>query len=87
MEKVTFTLDNQEGSVEFYVLEQTKLGGFVYLLVTESAEDEDGECLILKGTGVDSSFEEIYEVVEDDAELLAVSKVFEELLEDVDIEI
>ena len=30
--------------------------------------------------------ESIYEVVEDDTELLAVSKLFEELLEDVDIE-
>jgi len=30
--------------------------------------------------------ESVYEVVEDDTELLAVSKVFEELLEDVDIE-
>ena len=27
-----------------------------------------------------------YEIVEDDTELMAVSKVFEELLEDVDIE-
>ena len=32
------------------------------------------------------SYTHLYEVVEDDTELLAVSKVFEELLEDVDIE-
>ena len=30
--------------------------------------------------------ESVYEIVEDDTELLAVSKVFEELLEDVNIE-
>ena len=30
--------------------------------------------------------EKTYEIVEDDTELMAVSKVFEELLEDVDIE-
>ena len=38
-----------------------------------------------KRDGVEDG-ESIYEVVEDDTELLAVSKLFEELLEDVDIE-
>ena len=85
MGKVTFTLDGQGSSAEFYVLEKTKINGFNYLLVAES-EDEDSECLILKETKVSSETEEVYEVVVDDTELLAVSKVFEELLEDVEIE-
>ena len=46
MEKIKFTLDTQE-SVEFYVLEQTKLGGSQYILVTDTQEG-DGEALILK---------------------------------------
>ena len=34
MEKITFTLDTNE-TAEFYVLEQTKLFGHPYILVTE----------------------------------------------------
>ena len=86
MEKVTFTLDDQGNKEELYVLEKTKLNGASYLLVAES-EDEDCECLILKEIQSNSGSEEIYEAVQDDTELLAVSKVFEELLEDVDIEL
>ena len=86
MEKIKFTFEDAGESVEVFVLEQTKLNGSVYILVTDSQED-DAECLILKETASKEDGESIYEVVEDDTELLAVSKLFEELLEDVDIEI
>ena len=46
MEKIKFTLDTKE-NVEFYVLEQTKLGGNQYILVTDVPEG-DGEALVLK---------------------------------------
>ena len=36
-----------EEAVEFYVLEQTRIGGIDYILVTDTEED-DGEALILK---------------------------------------
>ena len=85
MEKITFTFGGEDQAVEFFVLEQTKLGGVTYILVTDSEED-DAECLILKDLSKVEEDESVYEVVEDDTELLAVSKVFEELLEDVDIE-
>ena len=85
MEKITFTFEGEDQAVEFFVLEQTKLGGVTYILVTDSDED-DAECLILKDLSKVEEDESVYEVVEDDTELLAVSKVFEELLEDVDIE-
>ena len=85
MEKITFTFEGEDQAVEFFVLEQTKLGGVTYILVTDSEED-DAECLILKDLSKVEEGESVYEVVEDDTELLAVSKVFEELLEDVDIE-
>ena len=85
MEKITFTFEGEDQAVEFFVLEQTKLGGVTYILVTDSEED-DAECLILKDVSKVEEDESVYEVVEDDTELLAVSKVFEELLEDVDIE-
>ena len=85
MEKIKFTFEDAGESVEFFVLEQTKLNGSVYILVTDSQED-DAECLILKETASKEDGESIYEVVEDDTELLAVSKLFEEFLEDVDID-
>lgn len=85
MEKIEFTFEDTGETVDFFVLEQTKINGAVYILVTDSEED-DAECLILKDICPDDHTESIYEAVEDDTELLAVSKVFEELLEDIDIE-
>ena len=85
MEKIKFAFGDGNGEDEFFVLEQTKINGATYILVTESEED-DAECLILKETGVEEQTDKMYEIVEDDTELLAVSKVFEELLEDVSIE-
>ena len=85
MEKIKFAFGDGNGEDEFFVLEQTKINGATYILVTDSEED-DAECLILKETGVEEQTDKMYEIVEDDTELLALSKVFEELLEDVSIE-
>ena len=85
MEKIKFAFGDGNGEDEFFFLEQTKINGATYILVTDSEED-DAECLILKETGVEEQTDKMYEIVEDDTELLAVSKVFEELLEDVSIE-
>ena len=85
MEKIKFMSEEMHEEVEFYVLEQTKVNGVSYIRVTDSEED-DAECLILKDISGDQSAESVYEIVEDDVELTAISKVFEELLEDVEIE-
>ena len=85
MEKIIFTFEDANEQVEFFVLEQTKVNGNTYILVTDSEEDE-AECLILKDTSAAEDTDSLYEVVEDDVELSSVLKVFEELLEDVDIE-
>lgn len=85
MEKIIFTFEDTNEEVEFFVLEQTKVNGNSYILVTDSEED-DAECLILKDTSAAEDKESLYEIVEDDVELSAVLKVFEELLEDIDIE-
>ena len=61
------------------------INGCTYILVTDSEED-DAECLILKETEGSVPGDSVYDIVEDETELLAVSKVFEELLEDVNIE-
>ena len=86
MEKIKFTFEDTKEEVEFFVLEQTRISGKNYILVTDSEEDE-AECLILKDTSAAEDVESVYEIVEDEAELLGVLKVFEELLEDVDIEL
>ena len=85
MEKVKFSFGDGTGEDEFFVLEETKINGAAYILVSDS-EDDDGECLILKETDDGAGQERDYEIVEDETELAAVSKVFEELLEDVSIE-
>ena len=85
MEKVRFAFADGNGEDEFFVLEETMINGSQYILVTDSDED-DAECLILKETGRRGKGDCVYEIVEDETELLAVSKVFEELLEDVNIE-
>ena len=41
MEKITFMPDGEE-AVDFYVLEQTPIGGVNYILVTDAEEEEDG---------------------------------------------
>jgi len=52
--------------------------------VTDSEEDE-ADCWILKDLSGDGEEEAVYEMVEDDSELMAVSKVFQEMLDNVDI--
>lgn len=83
MEKITFTPDGAQ-PVDFYVLEQTKIGGSQYILVTED-EAGDSEAFILKEISEQDELESVYEIVEDDIELSAVAAVFENLLEDVEL--
>ena len=85
MEKIKFMSEEIQEEIDFFVLEQIKVNGVSYILVTDS-EDDEAECLILKDTSDEASADSVYEIVDDDVELTAVSKVFEELLEDVDIE-
>ena len=64
MEKIKFTFEDTSETVEFFVLEQTKINGAVYILVTDSEED-DAECLILKDMSSAEDADSVYEVVED----------------------
>lgn len=85
MEKIKMMSDETGEQLELYVLEQTRINGTSYILVTDS-EVGDAECMILKDKAGAENKDSIYEFVEDDVELDAVFKIFEELLEDVDIE-
>lgn len=81
LEKIVFN-PNGEDPVEFYVLEQTRISGVNYILVTDF-EEGDGEALILKDISKDGEEESVFTIVSDDEELSAVAGVFENMLEDV----
>ena len=86
MEKLVF-VDEDGTSVEFYVEEQTRINGRSYLLVTDAADDSDEpEAYILKDMSQETAQEAEYVIVDDDVELEGVSRVFEQMLENVDIE-
>ena len=87
-ERILFTAEDEE-EVEFFVLEQTRIGGVNYILVADS-EGEEAEALILKEMPVEegtTAEETVYGIVEDEEELNAISKVFMEMLDDVEIEV
>lgn len=83
LEKITFVPEGEDAPVDFYVLEQTKLGGVTYILVTDTQEG-DGEALILKDLSTEDDAEALYEIVSEDDELQAVAAVFENLLDDIE---
>lgn len=83
MEKIVFKPEGED-PVEFYVLEQTRISGVDYILVTDT-EEEDGEALILRDTSKEGETEALYEIVTEDEELNAVAAVFENMLEDIEL--
>jgi uncharacterized protein YrzB (UPF0473 family) len=81
-DEITFITEEGE-EVLFRVLEQTRLGGIDYLLV--STEEED-EALILKDISQATDEEAIYNIVDDDKELELVAGIFNELLDDIELD-
>lgn len=82
MDKITFNPEG-EAPVDFYVLEQTRIGGVNYILVTDF-EEGDGEALILKDLSAQDAPESVYTIVSDDEELAAVAQVFENIMDDIE---
>lgn len=77
--------------IEFCVIEQTRINGVNYLLVSDDlneSEEEDEETLvyIMKESAEEENGMKTYEMVEDEAELASVFKIFEQLIEDMDLE-
>lgn len=85
-EKIVFETD--DGEEEFYVLDETRISGVNYILVTDcdDPEAEEIDVMILKDTSDEGDSESVYEVVTDENELMAVAPLFEESIGDVDIE-
>ncbi len=88
-ESISFLADDGT-EVECGSLEQTTINGRNYLLVSDetgSADDDDLIVYIMRETGGSEDDMVSYEIVEDDEELSAVSKVFEQLMEEINIEV
>ncbi|RDU22452.1 DUF1292 domain-containing protein [Anaerosacchariphilus polymeriproducens] len=85
MDKIKFTFTDSGDVVDFFVLEQTRINGIDYILVTDQ-EDGDAEAFILKDLSGMEDQEAIYEIVEDEKELEAVAAIFNEILEDISFE-
>lgn len=83
METIQITSEDGE-QIQFYVVEQTRVNGKDYILVTET-EDEEAESYILKDVSSDKETEAVYEFVEEEDELNALAAVFSELVDDTDI--
>ncbi len=85
MQSINFITDEGE-KIPFYIIEQTTLAGKDFLLVTDSDTDEDEAEVYIMQEISDQDDQTVYEFVEDEAQLEALSKVFAELLDDVDIQ-
>lgn len=81
METVQFFDEKSNTYIDFYVLEQTRISNVDYLLVTVD-ETGDTDALILKDISQSQDADALYEIVEEEAELNAVAKVFSELIGD-----
>ena len=85
MQSINFITDEGE-EIPFYIIEQTTLAGKDFLLVTDSDTDEDEAEVYIMQEISDQDDQTVYEFVEDESQLEALSKVFAELLDDVDIQ-
>lgn len=84
-EKIVF--DTEDGEEEFYIIDDTRINGVDYILVSD-AEDPDAEeieVMILKDVSGEGEEEATYEVVTDENELKAVAPLFEESVGDIDL--
>ena len=85
-ERITLLTDTGE-AVDVYVLEETRNNGMNYVMVTDTKEDEDGECYVLKDLSGSADSEAVYEFVENDDELDYLYRIFSELLEDAEVDL
>ena len=83
---ISFYTDDGE-EIAFEIIEQTTIQGQNYLLVAEAADDsEDRQAYIMKEVSGSTDADMVtYQFVEEEQELLSISKVFDEMLEDTDI--
>ena len=87
MEKIKFVFDETGEEVIFSVLASIQHNEIAYLLVIdeEELEAEDMTAYILKAVDIEDE-DVIYELVDDDEELDTVTKLFENVLENYEVD-
>ena len=86
MEEIIF--ETEDGEVSFFIIAETKMQGKSYILVTDSPDDtEDGDFMVLRDVSGAGDEEAIYNEIEDEEEMMAVIKIFNELLDDINLEV
>lgn len=84
-EKIKLT-DDEGNELEVSVIEQTKINNTSYLLVTDSEDDEEEiNAFIVKDLSSHEDEDAIYEFVEDDDEFDSVARIFDELVDEEDL--
>ena len=84
-EKIIF-IDDEDNEIEMYVIEETRINGVNYILVTDDdGGDEEADAYILKDISDDGDEEAVYEIVDDETEIDYIGKIFSELLEDIEV--
>jgi hypothetical protein len=81
--RIKLSTENEE--IELIVVEQTMVNNINYLLVTDS-EDDEANAYIMKEVGAETE-DSFYEFVEEDTEFEVISRVFAEMLEDIELEL
>jgi len=89
---LVFTDDNGE-EIRFEIIERTKLVGKEYLLVCpldfiEEDDNDDEEydtALILKEVSRNEYEEAVYEILEDENEMILIGNLFKELNDDIEL--
>lgn len=82
-EPETIILTDEEGfEIELEVLEQTTIAGRTYILVLDAEEDE---VFLMREIPEEGDYVS-YEFVEDEEETDSIMKVFNELLDEIDLE-
>ncbi len=78
---ISFQMDDGK-EVRFFVLEETMLAGENYLLVSDRMGDEATAYIMHEIT--EENEERIYEILEDEKKIEVLSKVFSELMDNVE---
>ncbi|QUI23863.1 DUF1292 domain-containing protein [Vallitalea pronyensis] len=87
METINFTIEETGEQVDFAILSTATHGDITYLLVVDETELEcdDMTAYVIKAIEQDDE-DIIYEIVDDDAELLPVSEKLMDALDDFEID-
>jgi uncharacterized protein YrzB (UPF0473 family) len=75
--------------IELSILEETRVGGVDYYLVTDAEDpdeenDEEINAFIVKDVSDDDAADALMEFVEDDEEFDSISRIFDELMDELD---